>query len=109
MARSSKAEKARKLNTAHGLLNRQVPLAEAMRRLSARFELSDRQAYRYLEEASQLDRPIEVTEPSVPITLKLPLHTVELLRRHAKGHGMTMGSIVEDALKAFLVARKRHG
>jgi hypothetical protein len=109
MARSSKTEKARKLNTAHGLLDRQVPLPEAMRRLSHRFELSDRQAYRYLEEASRLDRPVEVTEPSVPITLKLPLHTVELLRKHAKGHAMTMGSIVADALKAFLGTRKRHG
>lgn len=109
MARSSKAERAQKLNTARGLLNRQVALPEAMRRLSDRFGLSERQAYRYLEEASRLDRPVEVAEPSVPITLKLPEHAVELLRKHAKGHGMTMGSIVTDALKAFLGARRTHG
>jgi len=80
-----------------------------MRRLSRTFQLSGRQAYRYLEAASRLDRPVEVTEVSVPITLKLPPHTVELLRRHARSHGLTMGAVMTDALKAFLATRKRHG
>ena len=53
MARSTKAEKARQINTARGLLQRGVELPEAVRRLSREFDLSERQAYRYLEEASQ--------------------------------------------------------
>jgi hypothetical protein len=109
MMRSSRAEKARKLNAARGLIERQVALPEAMRRLSRAFGLSARQAYRYLEEASQLDRPVEVTEATVPITLKLPPHIVELLRKHARSHGLTMGTIVTDALQAFLGVRKKHG
>ena len=77
MARSTKAEKARQLNAAHGLLQRQVALPEAVQRLSRKFNLSERQAYRYLEEAAELDRPVEVTEASVPITLKVPPSTAE--------------------------------
>jgi hypothetical protein len=109
MVRSTKAEKARKLNAARGLIELHVALPEAMRRLSRMFRLSERQAYRYLQAASRLDRPVEVVEASVPVTLKLPPRTAELLRKYAKSSGLTMGVIMTDALEAFLAARKRHG
>jgi hypothetical protein len=109
MARSTKAEKARQMNTARGLLQRGVALPEAVRRLSREFDLSERQAYRYLEEASQLDRPIEIPEATISVTLKLPPRTVELLRKYAKSSGFTFGAIVTAALNAFLRTLKRHG
>jgi len=108
-SRSTKAERAQELNAARGLLKRQVALPEAVWRLSREFDLSERQAYRYLEEASQLDRPVEVTEATVPITLKLPPRTVELLRKYARSSGLTIGAIVTGALSAFLRTLKRHG
>src|SRR5437773_2620526 len=49
MTRSTKMEKARQLNAARGLLQRPIALPEAVRRLSREFDLSERQAYRYLE------------------------------------------------------------
>ena len=101
--------KARQLNVARGLLQRQVAIPEAVRRLSREFDLSERQAYRYLQEASQLGGPIEVPEATVPITLKLPPRTVELLREYARSSGLTIGAIVARALSAFLRALKRHG
>jgi hypothetical protein len=73
------------------------------------FELSERQAYRYLEEASGLDRRVEVTEGTVPVTMKLPPRTVERLRKYARSSGLTIGAIVSDALKAFLSTQRRHG
>ena len=109
MARSTKAKKARQLNAALGLLQRQVALPEAVQSLSRKFNLSERQAYRYLEEASELDRPVEITEATVPITLKLPPSTVERLREYARSSGLTIGSIVTVALNAFLRALKKHG
>jgi len=109
MTRSTKAEKARQLNAARGLLQRQVALPEAVRRLSCEFALSERQAYRYLQEASHLDRPIEVPEATVPVTLKLPPRTVDRLRTYARSSGLTMGAIVTAALNAFLRTLKRHG
>lgn len=108
MARSTKAEKARQLNAALGLLQRQIAL-EAVQSLSRKFNLSERQAYRYLEEASELDRPVEITEATVPITLKLPPSTVERLREYARSSGLTIGAIVTVALNAFLRALKKHG
>ena len=109
MSRSTKAEKARQINTVRGLLQRGIELSEAVRHLSRRFDLSERQAYRYLEEASQLDRPIEIPEATVSVTLKLPPRTVELLRKHAKSSGLTIGAIVTAALNVFLRTPKRHG
>ncbi len=109
MTRSTKAERARQLNAARGLCQRHVALPEAVQHLSRQFDLSERQAYRYLEEASQLDRPVEVPEPTVPITLKLPPSTVERLRKYARSRGLTMGAIVTGALNAFLGALKKHG
>ena len=109
MTRSTKMRKARQLNAARGLLQRQIALPEAVRRLSREFDLSERQAYRYLQEASQLGGPIEVPEAAVPITLKLPPRTVELLRKVARSSGLTIGAIVASALSAFLRVLKRHG
>ena len=109
MARSTKAEKAQHLNAARGLLQRYVARAEAVRRLSREFDLSERQAYRYLEKASQLDHAVEIPETAVPVTLKLPPRTVESLRKYASSSGLTIGAIVTAALNAFLRTLKRHG
>ena len=109
MARSTKAEKAQHLNAARGLLQRHLPRADAVRQLSREFDLSERQAYRYLQKASQLGRPVEIPETTIPVTLKLPPRTADPLRKHAKGSGLTIGAIVTAALNAFLRALKRHG
>src|SRR5205823_8093805 len=109
MTRSTKAERSQQLNAARGLLQRGVALPEAVRRLSREFDLSERQAYRYLEEASQLDRPVKVPEATVSVTLKLPPRTVELLLKYARSSGLTIGAIVTAAVNAFLRTLKRHG
>ncbi len=109
MGRSTKADKARQLNAAYSMLQRNIALPEAMQRLSREFGLSERQAYRYLEEATHLDRPVEVSETTVPITLKLPVRTARFLRAYARSSGLTIGVIVTRALAAFLGTQRRHG
>jgi hypothetical protein len=109
MSRSTKADKARLLNAAHGLLARNIELPEAAKRLSREFDMSLRQAYRYLEQAAKLGHPVPVEEASVPITLKLPPRTVHMLRSYAASSGLTLGEIVTRALRAFLSAVRRHG
>jgi hypothetical protein len=108
MARATKTEKAQHLNAARGVLQRHLGRANAVRQLSREFDLSERQAYRYLEKASRLDRPVEIPATTIPVTLKLPPRTVELLRRYAKSSGLTIGAIVTAALNAFLRTLKRH-
>ena len=109
MARATEAENAQHLNAARVLLRRQLVRADAVRQLAREFHLSERQAYRYLEKASQLDRPVEIPETTIPVTLKLPPRTVELLRKYAKNSGLTIGATVTAALHAFLRTLKRHG
>ena len=109
MSRSTKTEKARQLNAAHRLLERNVALPEAAQILSRTFGLSPRQAYRYLEEAARLERPVEVTEATVAITLKLPPTTIRLLRSYARSSGLTIGTIVTRALEGFWGALGKHG
>jgi hypothetical protein len=91
------------------MLQRNTPLSKAVQRLSGQFGLSERQAYRYLEEATQLERPVEVMEASVPITLKVPEGTARLLRAYSKSTGLTIGAIVTRALAMFLNTQRRHG
>lgn len=109
MVRSTKANKARHLNAAYRLLERNTGLSEAAHSLSREFGLSRRQAYRYLEQAAELGQPVPVEEASIPITLKLPPSTVRLLRSSASKSGLTLGEIVSRALTAFLSALRRHG
>jgi hypothetical protein len=110
MARSSKADKARQLNAAHELLERDMELSEAAQNLVREFGLSVRQAYRYLQEAARLDQPVEIAETTIPITLKMPPATARMLRAYAKTSGLTIGTIVTLALNEFLDdVRRRHG
>src|SRR5580692_5458048 len=109
MARSTKVDKARQLNAAFSMLQSSVAFPEAMQRLSREFGLSERQAYRYLEEATQLKRPVEVIEATVPITLKVPEGTAHLLRAYSKSTGLTIGAIVTRALAIFLNTPRKHG
>ena len=109
MTRSTKADKARLLNAAHRLLERDMPLSAAAQRLSDEFGLSRRQAYRYLEQAADLGQPVPVEEASIPVTLKLPPNTVRLLRAYAARSGLTLGEIMSRALRTFLSTLRRHG
>ena len=109
MTRSTKADKARQLNAARKLLEDNAELSKAAQSLARDFDLSLRQAYRYLEEAARLKQPVAITEVTVPITLKLPPTTVRLLRAYAKSSGLTIGTVVTRALATFLGALKRHG
>jgi predicted DNA-binding transcriptional regulator YafY len=84
-------------------------LSEAAQTLAREFDLSLRQAYRYLEQASQLGHPVPVEEASIPITLKLPPSTVRLLRAYAASSGLTLGEAVTRALRAFLNALRENG
>src|SRR5215831_14385356 len=109
MTRSTDAQKAERLNAAHRLLARGTELADAATMLSRDFGLSRRQAYRYLEEAQAIGHPVAVTEPSVPITLKIPGSVVHDLRRYSAASGLTLGDIVARAILRFIKATRRHG
>jgi hypothetical protein len=110
VTRATKADKARLLNVAYRLLDRQTSVAEAARHLADTRALSRRQAYRYLQEAATLRAPVPAVAPTVAMTLKLPVHTVRALRLQARRRGLTIGQIVTEALAALLGSvRRRRG
>jgi hypothetical protein len=109
MTRSTDAQKAERLNAAHRLLERGIELSDAAAALSRDFGLSRRQAYRYLEEAAVIGRLVPITEPSVPITLKIPGSVARDLRSYSETSGLTLGEIVGRAILRFLKATRRHG
>lgn len=109
MTRSTYAEKARRLNAALGLLGEGQSMADAAAVLSRDFGLSRRQAYRYLHDAQAIGHPVAVTEPSVPMTLKIPESVVRELRTYAATSGITLGEIVARAVKAYLALAREHG
>jgi hypothetical protein len=109
MSRSSDAAKVQRLNAAYELLGSGCSHAAAADSLCERFALSRRQAYRYLLDAKQLKSPVAPVEATIPITIKVPAHAVEMLRAHAVSSGMTMGEIVSRAIALFLARHRRHG
>src|ERR1700747_498551 len=82
MSRSTDAQKAERLNAAHRLLARGQSVGEAALSLSREFAMSRRQAYRYIEEAQSIGRPVPVVETSTPVTFKLPPRLVDAVRRN---------------------------
>jgi hypothetical protein len=77
--------------------------------LTEEFGLSQRQAYRYLQEAQTIKRPVPVSAPSVAFTVKVPEDIAVKLRAHAKATGTTIGDVVSRAVSALLTRERRRG
>ena len=102
MARASEARKAERLNQARTLLRAHAPLPEAAERLARDWSVTKRQAYRYLERARQLKRPVPVEDAKVSFTVKLSRRLVARLRTYAASAGLTLSEIVSQAVQAVL-------
>ena len=77
-------------------------LPEAADRLARACTISMRQAYRYLEQAQQLKRPVAMVDAKVSFTVKLSRSLVEKLRSYASSTGLTLSEIVSRAVIAVL-------
>ena len=77
---------------------RGMALPHAAEELVRHFQVSYRQAYRYLEEAGEAREPLRSPEPKVAFTVKLPIRLVEQLRNRSRGPGRSLSDFVADAL-----------
>ncbi|MGO4570257.1 hypothetical protein AB4Z52_35900 [Rhizobium sp. 2YAF20] len=109
MSRSTELQKTERINAAHGLLARGLSVTEAAMSLSRQFALSRRQAYRYIEEAQAISRPMPAAEPNTAVTFKLPPSLVNLIRARAIAEGTTISEMVSRALRVFLDEAGGHG
>lgn len=103
--RASAEERARRVNAAVELLDGGASAAEATGALAARFELSHRQARRYVDRARE-HGTVAVPEAAVVFTVRVPKGLVARLRGHAQVTGRTLSSLVAEAIEALL---DRHG
>lgn len=105
--RASAGQQARRINAAADLLATGVEAAEAARRLARRFDVSERQARRYVDAAREQGGQVAVPEPTVVFTVRLPVGLVERLRAHATASQRTLSSLVAEACEAWLKGARR--
>ncbi len=92
---------AQRVNAAAKLLEADTDSSEVVRQMARRYHLSERQAWRYVEQARD-QGTLEVPRPKVVFTVKLPTDLVRHVRRQAKRSEQTISALVAQALKEFL-------
>lgn len=92
---------AQRVNRALALLRR-VAVPAVLRELARRYQVSLRQARRYVDVAQQHPRGVPVPEPTVVFTVKLPIGLVRRVRTRARATGISLSALVTRALEDWL-------
>jgi hypothetical protein len=66
------------------LLKKKISPSEVVSSLVAKFDLSARQAYRYLQQAQSSTNPLALPQPKAVFTLKLPTSLIGRVRQVAR-------------------------
>lgn len=101
-SRAGAGQYARRINRAMELLKEGQAPADAARQLALQFDVSERQAWRYIRAAAEQSDPLDVAEPKIVFTVKLPESLAERVRAAAAAHGKTLSALVSEALEAWL-------
>ena len=109
MTRASKAERTRRLNAAVAAVREHGTAAAAAKALAAEYDMSLRQAYRYVQEAGGLESELPVPDRTMAFTVKLPLRLIAALREYAQRTGRTLSDVVSEALRRFLFEDRGRG
>ena len=102
MPRASESQKAERLNRARNLLLQVDQLSDAAEQLAQDCSISPRQAYRYLEQAQRLKRPVPPSEAKLAFTVKLPRSLIQRVRLYASVKRISISEVVTRALLALL-------
>lgn len=99
--RSTLPEKTQRFNLAVALL-KDLPRPDAVAELARRYNLSLRQAYRYVHLAEQVGDVLPVPEEKSVFTVKLPVSVLERLRALAGSSGRSLSDLTSQALSVLL-------
>jgi hypothetical protein len=108
VSKSSESEQVRRVNATVSLLKRQTS-PEVLSRLIAKYGLSRRQAYRYVQRAQSAGGPLLVPESKRVFTVKLPVSLIRQVRQQARREGGVISQWVAEALRRSLHLRQGHG
>ena len=78
-------------------------LVAAVERLARDCSISPRQAYRYLQQAQRLKKPVPVGEAKLAFTVKLPRSLIRRVRLYASVKRISISDVVSRALVALLL------
>jgi hypothetical protein len=109
MPRATESQKAERLNRARALLREFEQVSDAVDQLAQDCSISPRQAYRYLEQAQQLNAPVPPQEAKLAFTVKLPRSLIQRVRGYAAAKGLSISEVVSRALLALLPRGRGRG
>jgi predicted DNA-binding transcriptional regulator YafY len=109
MPRASESQRAERLNRARDLLGQVDQLSDAVDQLVRDCSISPRQAYRYLEQAHRLTKPVALHEPKIAFTVKLPGSLVQRVRTFAAAKRLSISDVVSKALLTLLPRGRGRG
>jgi hypothetical protein len=66
------------------------------------FDVSSRQAMRYMKEAKEQTRPLPIPEQKIVFTVKLPPSVAQQIRLKAKEIGIPLSDLVQTAIEIHL-------
>jgi hypothetical protein len=101
-------EQTRRVNTAIELLRKKANPDEVVSSLVVQFEISSRQAHRYLQRAQTAAQPLSLPESKEVFTVKLPPTLIQEVRVSARRQKRPISELTAEALRAFL-RKKAHG
>jgi len=102
MKKSSTAEYIHRMNTALSIYRKTSSSTEALDILARQFNVSRRQAYRYLHKALKINREQKIPKPKMVFTVKLPKSQIKELRKYAKKIDIQLSTLVESIIDRFL-------
>jgi hypothetical protein len=101
-------EYAVRVNRAAVLVRELVP-ADAVRALQAEFDLSERQARRYVNVALEQPEGVPVPERTIVFTVRLAPSLIGGLRERAGATGQTLSAVTADAVRGYLLGAGERG
>lgn len=101
-------ELAKRINQAYALLKKEKPQSQVIEHLMKKYGVSQIQAYRYVQQAKELNEKKAIPEASVVFTVKIPPSLITRIRKFASSKEMSISAVVRAALEDFL-AKKDHG
>jgi hypothetical protein len=101
-------EYAVRVNRAAVLVRELVP-ADAVRALQAEFDLSERQARRYVNVALEQPEGVPVPERTMVFTVRLAPSLIGGLRERAGATGQTLSAVTADAVRGYLLGAGERG